>query len=363
MNPRQSAPLLDLPLLTAVVMLCGISLIALYSAGGESLDFLLRQGARIALAFALLLIFAHIAPATLQRWSPLLYFAGLALLAVVLGVGISGGGAQRWLEVGGFRFQPAEVMKLVLPMMLAWLISRRGLPPSPGMLFLAIVVVMTPVVLVTMQPDLGTAILIFLAGMTVIFLGGISWKWVTAAAVSVAAALPVLWIFVLHDYQRSRIATLFNPWNDPLGAGYHTIQSVIAIGSGSFWGKGWLLGTQSQLEFIPERSTDFIFVVFAEEFGFVGAVLLLALYLFVCIRGLVISFNAADSYSRLLGGCLSITFFFYVFVNISMTVGILPVVGAPLPLMSHGGSAMLTVMAGLGILMSIQRHRKMTVGR
>ncbi len=330
----------------------------LYSAGGENVDFLGRQGARIGFAFLLMLLFARIPPAMLVRWSPILYGIGLLLLVVVLGAGIIGKGAQRWLDLGVFRVQPAEAMKLAVPMMVAWILSRSPLPPSLPAIVLSALVVLVPVALVTAQPDLGTAILIFATGIMVIFLAGIGWKLVAAVLVTAGAAVPVLWILVLHDYQRSRILTLFDPWADPLGAGYHTIQSIIAVGSGGIGGKGWLAGTQSRLEFIPERSTDFIFAVFAEEFGFIGALLLLGLYLFIGLRGLLISFYAHDTYSRLLGGCLSVTFFFYVFVNIGMAVGILPVVGVPLPLLSHGGSAMVTLMIGMGILMSIQRHKK-----
>jgi rod shape determining protein RodA len=217
--------------------------------------------------------------------------------------------------------------------------------------------VLLPTVLVILQPDLGTALLIALAGIVVIFLAGISWKLIMTVIMSMAVIAPVMWAFVLHDYQRQRVLTLFDPWSDPLGAGYHTIQSIIAIGSGGWQGKGWLSGTQSQLEFIPERSTDFIFAVYAEEFGLVGVIVLLLLYLFLVLRGLIISFYAEDTYSRLLAGGLTLTFFFYVFVNIGMVSGILPVVGVPLPLMSYGGTSMVTLMIGFGILMSISRNR------
>ena len=358
MITRRPPPTLDMPLLTAIVMLCAISLMVLYSAGGESGQLLGRQGARIGFAATLMLVFARIPPATLMRWSPILYGLGLLLLVIVLVTGFIGKGAQRWLDLGVLRFQPAEPMKLVVPMMVAWIFSRSPLPPPLPAIFYAVLVVLLPVGLVIVQPDLGTAILIFTAGIVVIFLAGISWKLVVGVLLAAGAAVPVLWTLVLHNYQRSRILTLFDPWADPLGAGYHTIQSIIAVGSGGVFGKGWLVGTQSRLDFIPERSTDFIFAVYAEEFGFLGALLLLGLYLFIGFRGLVISFDAHDTYARLLGGCLSITFFFYVFVNIGMAVGILPVVGVPLPLLSHGGSSMVTLMIGLGILMSIRRHRK-----
>ncbi len=360
---RNRPPAVDMPLFTAIVMLCAIGLVALYSAGGENVDYLGRQGIRIGLAMLLMLVVAHIPPAKLVRWSPALYGIGLLLLVVVLGAGIIGKGAQRWLDLAVFRVQPAEPMKIIVPMMVAWILSRSPLPPTPPAIFLSVLVVLAPVVLVIAQPDLGTAILIFAAGMLVIFFAGVSWKLVAAVLVTAGAAIPVLWILVLHDYQRSRILTLFDPWADPLGAGYHTIQSIIAVGSGGVWGKGWLAGTQSHLEFIPERSTDFIFAVYAEEFGFLGALVLLGLYLFIGLRGLLISFYAHDTYSRLLGSCLSVTFFLYVFVNVGMAVGILPVVGVPLPLLSHGGSAMVTLMVGLGILMSIQRQKRIIAQR
>lgn len=357
-NPSNTPPAMDMPLLTAIVMLCAISMVVLYSASGENMQFLGKHSARMGFAFALMVVFAYIPPAMLTRWSPFLYGFGLLLLVAVLTAGIVGKGAQRWLDLQVLRFQPAEPMKLIVPMMVAWIMSRSPLPPSPMAIVLSAVVVLVPVALVILQPDLGTAILIFIAGAMVIFLAGVGWKLVVAVLISVSAAVPLLWVFMLHDYQRTRIITMFNPWADPLGAGYHTIQSVIAVGAGGLRGKGWLVGTQSHLDFIPERSTDFIFAVYAEEFGFLGVLVLLGLYLFIGLRGLLISFYAHDNYSRLLAGCLSITFFFYVFVNIGMAVGILPVVGVPLPLISHGGSAMATLMIALGILMSICRHKK-----
>jgi rod shape determining protein RodA len=334
-------------------------MVALYSAGGENINLLTKQGIRIGFAFLLMLLFTRIPPPVLARWSPHIYALGLALLGVVLAVGIIGKGAQRWLDLGLFRFQPAEIMKLAVPMMVAWLLTRSTLPPRLPLIIAALVLILVPTALVVLQPDLGTAILIASTGIMVIFLAGIGWKLVVSVIVALGAIAPVLWVLVLHDYQRRRILTLFDPWADPLGAGYHTIQSIIAIGSGGIRGKGWLAGSQSQLEFIPERSTDFIFAVYAEEFGFVGVLLLLAIYLFLVFRGLMIAFYAQDTYSRLLAGCLSVTFFFYVFVNIGMVAGILPVVGVPLPLISYGGTSMVTLMIGFGILMSIHQHKKM----
>jgi len=349
---------LDPPLLTALLLLCAASLAILYSAGGENLALLTRQGLRMLLAVAIMIALAQVSPETLRRWSPYIFSAGLFLLVLVLGIGYIGKGAQRWLNLGIFRFQPAEVMKLGVPMMVAWVMTRHPLPPRSRDIGLALVVVAVPVLLVVKQPDLGTALLIAASGMLVIFLSGIAWRWIIVAAVILGAAAPLLWTF-LHDYQRRRIVTLLDPWSDPLGAGYHTIQSIIAVGSGGVYGKGWLHGSQSQLEFIPERATDFIFAVLAEEFGLVGGVLLLLVYLIVVARGLYISFYAQDTYSRLVAGSLSLTFFFYLFVNMGMVSGILPVVGVPLPLISYGGTSMVTLLAGFGILMSIQTHRKL----
>ncbi len=356
---QYSAPLVDLPLLSGLSMLCALSMVALYSAGGEDVGLLVKQGLRITVAFALMLLVARISPAALARWSPYLYGLGLLLLLAVLAVGITGKGAQRWLDLGLVRFQPAEIMKIAAPMMVAWLLSRRPLPPSLLMTALATLAVLLPVMLVMAQPDLGTALLIAASGIMVIFLAGIRWKWILAVLAVAGAVTPVLWTLILHDYQRRRILTLFDPSADPLGAGYHTIQSMIAVGAGGLKGKGWLAGTQSRLEFIPERGTDFIFAVYAEEFGFIGAVLMLGIYLFLGGRGLLISFHAHDTYSRLLGACLSIAFFFHVFVNMGMTIGILPVVGAPLPLVSYGGTSMATLMIMFGILMGIRRQKTM----
>ena len=348
---------IDMPLFTAIIMLCALSMLVQYSATGENLELLGRQGARIGFAFMLMLLFTRIPTAALLRWSPWLYGAGLLLLVIVLITGIIGKGAQRWLDLGVLRFQPAEMMKLAVPMMVAWILTRLPLPPRPFQSLFALAAVLLPFGLVVVQPDLGTAILIAIAGIVVIFLAGVGWKPIVAVFIALSAAAPVMWVLLLRDYQRQRVLTLFDPWADPLGAGYHIVQSIIAVGSGGLRGKGWLAGTQSRLDFIPERSTDFIFAIYAEEFGFLGNLILLLLYLFIGLRGLVISYYAHDSYARLLGSGLSITFFVCVFVNIGMAAGILPVVGVPLPLLSHGGSSMAIIMIGFGILMSINQQR------
>jgi rod shape determining protein RodA len=334
-----------------------ISLLALYSAEGQHLDELFDQVARMVVAFGALLFMAQISPGWLRRGSPLVYALGLVLLGLVLATGDIGKGAQRWLDLG-VRFQPSEIMKLGVPLTLCWLLHDRPLPPSFGVLFLAVLVIFVPVGMIAIQPDLGTAILIVLSGAVVIFLAGLGWRYIVGVAALAGAAMPALWL-VMHDYQRKRVLTLLDPESDPLGAGYHIIQSKIAIGSGGVYGKGWLNGTQGQLEFLPERHTDFIFAVIGEEFGLLGALTLLTLYLLIVGRGLYIAAGAPDTFSRLLAGGLSITFFFYVFVNTAMVMGMIPVVGVPLPLVSAGGTSMVTLMAGFGILMSIQTHRKL----
>jgi len=333
------------------------SLLTLYSAEGQKLPELLDQVVRMLIAFGALLFMAQISPSWLRRGSPLVYGLGLVLLILVLVTGDIGKGAQRWLDLG-VRFQPSEIMKLGVPLTLCWLLHERPLPPSFGLLLLVVLIVVLPTGMIAVQPDLGTAILIVLSGAVVVFLAGLGWRYILAIAALAGAAMPALWL-VMHEYQRKRVLTLLDPESDPLGAGYHIIQSKIAIGSGGVFGKGWLNGTQGQLEFLPERHTDFIFAVIGEEFGLLGGLALLLLYLLIVGRGLYIAASAPDTFSRLLAGSLSITFFFYVFVNTAMVMGMIPVVGVPLPLVSAGGTSMVTLMAGFGILMSIQTHRKL----
>ncbi len=343
-----------MPLFLGLVVLCAASLLILYSAGGANSNQIIRQLVRIGLSLVLMLGVAQISPATLARYSPIIYSVGLTLLVIVLAVGFIGKGAQRWIDLGVVRFQPSEIMKLAVPMMVAWTATRRFLPLPFWYIGLCFIVIAAPAALIGLQPDLGTALLVSFAGLVVIFLAGISWRFVVAILVFLLVSAPMVWQFVFHDYQRTRVLTLFNPWQDPLGAGYHAIQSMIAIGSGGKTGKGWLHGTQAQLEFIPERSTDFIFSVFGEEFGLLGFLVLLSVYLFLVFRGIMIAFYAQETYDRLLAGSVILTFMFYVFVNIGMVSGILPVVGVPLPLVSYGGTSMATLMVGFGILMSVQ---------
>lgn len=348
----------DLPLLSGLLILFAVSLVILYSAGGEDTGILVSQSLRMLVAFIVMMIFAQVRPDSWFRWSPYIFAVGLVMLGLVLLVGYTGKGAQRWLDLGLLRFQPSELMKIGVPMMVAWVLTRKSLPPNNLTLVLAAVVLLVPAALILKQPDLGTTIMILASGALIIFLAGFSWRSMGVLAVLAAVSAPFLWQ-MLREYQQQRILTLFDPWSDPLGAGYHSIQSMIAIGSGGAQGKGWLNGSQSQLEFIPERHTDFIFSVFSEEFGFIGVLMLFVLYIALTGRGLYIAYYTKDTYSRLLAGSLSMTFFFYVFVNIGMVAGMLPVVGVPLPLISYGGTSMVTLMAGFGILMGIHNHRSL----
>lgn len=349
---------IDLPLLLGLLALMGYGLFIIYSAGGEDMGMLDRQVVRMGLSLGLMFVLAQINPEVYRRWALPIYVAGVALLLAVTFFGEINKGAQRWLNLGFMEFQPSELMKLAFPITMAWYISKFPLPPKKRYLAGAAVILLIPTLLIAKQPDLGTSILVAASGVFVLFLSGMSWMIVGGIIASVLAFLPVLWFFLMHDYQRNRVLTLLNPEADPLGTGYHIIQSKIAIGSGGLWGKGWLDGTQSQLEFLPERHTDFIFAVIGEEFGLIGSLFLLALYIYVIGRGLVIASRAQTSFARLLAGSITLTFFVYVFVNIGMVSGILPVVGVPLPLISYGGTSMLTLMAGFGILMSIHTHRR-----
>ncbi len=348
----------DMPLLVGLLLLSGLGLVVLYSAGGEDMQLVVRQGIRLMIAFGVMLALAQVAPRHLWRWTPWLYVAGVALLVAVLLVGDTGKGAQRWLRLGPVNFQPSELVKVTMPMMVAYYLADGALPPRIWRVLAAAALVLLPTCLVAWQPDLGTAVLVASSGAFAVFLAGLAWRHIVAAAALASACVPLLW-YAMHDYQRRRVLTFLDPEQDPLGAGYHIIQSKIAIGSGGLYGKGWLNGTQSQLDFIPERSTDFVFAVFSEEFGLLGVTALLAAYLFVVFRGLYIAYQAQDTYSRLVAGALVLTFFVYVFVNIGMVSGMLPVVGLPLPLMSYGGTSLVTVMAAFGILMSVHTHRRL----
>ncbi|WP_455211722.1 rod shape-determining protein RodA [Kaarinaea lacus] len=348
----------DLPLLLGLLILTVTSMFVLYSSSGQNVDLMWRQAIRFALAFVLMVALAQIKPDILKRWVLWVYVAGVILLIGVILFGDVGKGAQRWLNLGFFRFQPSEMMKLAVPMMVAWYLSEHSLPPDGKRIFIAVLIIITPVLLIAKQPDLGTALLIAGAGFFVLFFAGISWRLIISIVGIGAACAPIVW-YLMHDYQRQRVRTLLNPESDPLGAGYHIIQSKIAIGSGGLFGKGWLNGSQSQLNFLPERSTDFIFAAFAEEFGLLGVLILLVVYLFILVRGILIAAQAQDTFTRLVAGGLTMTFFTYVFVNIGMVIGLLPVVGVPLPLISYGGTSIVTIMASFGILMAIHTNRKL----
>ena len=350
---------LDWPLVIALLALSLLGLAILYSSSGQNLELLTRQGVRLLVAFFTMFLLAQIPPHHIERWAPWLFFGGLVLLLWVLIGGKTGKGAQRWLDFVAFRFQPSEIMKIAVPLMVSWFLADRSLPPDPKAILGALAITLTPTLLIAKQPDLGTSLLVLASGLFVLLMAGISWRLVITCIVLAIPASWLLWEYGMHDYQRQRVLTFLNPESDPLGAGYHIIQSKTAIGSGGFYGKGWLNGTQSHLEFLPERSTDFIFAVYSEEFGFVGTLFLLAVYMFIVIRGLYIATQAQDTFTRLLSGSLVLTFFVYVFVNIGMVTGLLPVVGVPLPLISYGGTSMVTIMAAFGILMSIHTHRKL----
>ena len=350
---------IDIPLFYALLALTGISLLVVYSASAENLTILIKHILRLIMGFGILFLIAQIRPDDLRRLAPILFGLGVLLLIAVLGVGIVSKGARRWLGVGGLSFQPSEIMKLALPMMLAWYFARVPLPPNLRQLALASLITLVPVALIAKQPDLGTAILVFGSGFAMLFLAGMYWRILAGIAALAAVAIPYAWTH-LHGYQQKRILTLLDPASDPLGAGYHTLQGMIAIGSGGFFGKGWLNSSQAHLNYLPESSTDFIFAVFAEEFGLLGILVLLGIYLFIVYRGFLIAWLAQDSFTRLLAGGLTLVFFFYFFVNVGMVSGILPVVGVPLPLISYGGTAVVTLMAAFGILMSIHTHRRMT---
>lgn len=346
-------------LLGLLLLLMSSGLIVLYSASGQSVDAVIAQGVRFCIAIVVMVIIAQFAPSTFLRWAPLAYLFGVAMLVAVDVVGDVGMGAKRWLVIPGvIRFQPSEMMKLAVPLMVAAYLNRCELPPRLRDIVVCAVIIGVPVVLTAIQPDLGTSLLVASAAIIVVLLAGLSWRLIGFVGVLGAACVPVLWMN-MHNYQRQRVLTFLNPESDPLGSGWNIIQSTTAIGSGGVWGKGWLEGTQSQLEFLPERHTDFIIAVLGEEFGLVGMLVLLCLYLLIVSRGLWMASGAQDTFGRLVAGSIILTFFIYVFVNMGMVSGILPVVGVPLPLVSYGGTSSVTLLAGFGILMSIHAHRRL----
>ncbi len=335
-----------------------MSLFLLYSADGQDIGQLENKTLHTVLGFVLLWFIARTHPQTLAVFAPPMYIAGVVLLLGVHFFGVTVNGAQRWLDIGVVRIQPSEIMKIGLPMMVAWFFQRYEMSLRWYHYLAAIALVLVPGALILKQPDLGTAILIMASGLFVVFFAGLPWKVIFAAVIGFVAALPLIWNYGMHDYQKTRVLTLLDPTKDPLGAGYHILQSMIAIGSGGVWGKGWLNGTQTHLDYIPEATTDFIFAVYGEEFGLIGNILLLVIYLLILGRGLYIAAKAPTLYSRTLAGALTMTFFCYAFVNMGMVSGILPVVGVPLPLVSYGGTATLSIMVVLALLMGISNQRR-----
>lgn len=349
---------LDLPLLVLVLLTAAYGLVVLYSALDGDWAAFQGQLSRLAVALVMMLIVAQLDVAMLQRWAPVLYGLGIVMLVLVLLVGVQAKGAQRWLGVPGLlRFQPSELMKLAVPLMVASSLADRPLPPTGKTVAWVLALIAAPALLIGLQPDLGTAILVAAAGFAVLLLSGLFWRWVLLAGLLGLAALPGLWM-VMRDYQRQRVLTLLDPESDPLGAGWNIIQSKIAIGSGGLFGKGLFEGTQSHLNFLPESHTDFIIAVLAEELGFLGVLGLLTLYFLLLTRGLYIATQGRDTFARLLAGGLTLTFFTYLFVNVAMVSGLLPVVGVPLPLVSYGGTSALTLLAGFGVLMAVATQPK-----
>ncbi|WP_444943607.1 rod shape-determining protein RodA [Microbulbifer sp. ZKSA006] len=349
---------IDIPLLVLLLVLAAVGLGVLYSASGGDMNYVRRQSIFMCAAFVGMFIVAQIPLDFYRRWSPWAYLGGCVLLVGVLFIGTKAMGAQRWLEIGGFRFQPSEVMKLGVPMAVAAYLHRRRLPPSLPTVMGALAIVAIPAALIVRQPDLGTSILIAASGLFALYLAGLSWAMIGAAAMTLLVAAYPIWHWGLHDYQRQRILTLLNPDDDRFGAGWNIFNSKAAIGSGGVYGKGYLQGTQSQLDFLPESHTDFIIAVLSEEWGMRGALLLLLLYVLIISRGIYISFMAQHVFGRLLAGSITLTFFVYVFVNIGMVTGLLPVVGVPLPVISYGGTSLITLMAGFGLLMAVATERR-----
>lgn len=349
---------IDPILMTCLFFTLTLGMLVLYSASGQNLSRAYGQGINIVVALSFMWAAANIAPNQLERVALPLYTLGVLLLICVALFGSVSHGARRWLSLGFIQIQPSEIMRIAMPMMLAWYFSKREGKPAVTDFAVGGLLLIVPVALIMKQPDLGTAILVSASGFYILFLAGLSWKFLLGGFIAFAASTPVLWS-MLHDYQRRRIEILLDPTQDPLGAGYHTIQAIIAVGSGGIAGKGWLKGTQAQLDFLPERSTDFIFAVFGEEFGLLGNLLLLLLFSLIIMRGLVIASQAQSTFARLLAGSITLTFFTYAFVNMGMVSGILPVVGVPLPLISYGGTSMVMLCIGFGILMSIQTHKKL----
>jgi rod shape determining protein RodA len=350
---------IDGQLLLILLVLVAGGLFVLYSASGKDWDLLLKQATSFGVGLLAMFVVAQLDPRFIARWVPLAYVLGVVLLVVVDVMGHNAMGATRWINIPGVvRFQPSEFMKIIMPATIAWYLSKRSLPPKIQHILVGLAMIGVPFALIVRQPDLGTSLLILVSGLFVMFMAGLRWRWILAAVTAVVPVAVGMWFFVLLQYQKQRVLTFLDPESDPLGTGWNIIQSKAAIGSGGVFGKGWLLGTQSHLDFLPESHTDFIIAVLGEEFGLVGICVLLLIYLLLIARGLVITAQAQTLFGKLLAGSLTMTFFVYVFVNIGMVSGLLPVVGVPLPFISYGGTSMVTLMTAFGILMSIHTHRK-----
>ena len=354
-----SALKLDGPLLTGISLIASVSLIILYSSSGAKWSVVGNQASKFALAITVMLIVAQIPPRLLRLVAPWLYGTGVLLLLAVMVKGEISLGAQRWLNLGFVRFQPSEIMKIAVPLFCAWYVHERPLPPSFMNIVVLVLIIIVPVGLIAEQPDLGTALLVGAAGAMSLLLSGLQKRYILGVISALIPTAWVAWTYLLHDYQRQRVLTFMDPSNDPLGSGYHIIQSQIAIGSGGIFGKGYLNGSQAQLDYLPESSTDFIFSVIGEEWGLLGLIVVLLLYLFIISRCLFLATGAQDTFARTIAGSLALTFAVYVFVNTGMVTGLLPVVGVPLPLISYGGTSMVTLMAGFGILMSVSGKRRL----
>lgn len=352
----------DPHLLAGITLLCGFGLLVLYSASNRDMEVVQRQALTMVVGLVVMFIVAQFNVHFFRSWAPTLYAGCMGLLGVVLMIGVEANGARSWLDLPGLpSFQPSELMKFVVPLLMAWYLASRPLPPSFKHIFWSAVMILLPAALIIIQNDTGTAIMVAMSGVFVVLLAGISWRYVIAGFIALLLASPAWYLFLAQEHQKNRILTFFNPYRDPTGAGYNIIQSQIAIGSGGLYGKGYEQGAQSQLDFIPESNTDFILAVLGEEFGLLGVLFLIALYAFVLARGAFIAFSARDMFSRLLAGSITLTFFFYVFVNMAMVSGLLPVIGLPLPLISRGGTSIVTLFIGFGLLMSIKTHGRSRV--
>ena len=348
---------IDFLLIALLLLVSSVGLFVLYSASGKDTSVVIRQAVYLLISFVIMIFVAQFSPRILMQWSKWFYLISVVLLLAVLLLGIQSKGAQRWIQLPWLRFQPSEIIKLVMPIVMSSYLAKRSLPPSLKHVVISLIIICIPVFLIAKQPDLGTSLLVGCSGLFVLFLAGLRRRIIFSAICLAVPSIFILWHYFMHSYQKQRVLTFLNPGSDPWGSGWNIIQSTIAIGSGGLYGKGWMQGTQSHLNYLPESHTDFILAVLAEEFGLFGCLIVIILYALIVIRGLFIAFNAQTLFERLLAGSITLTFFVYIFVNIGMVSGILPVVGVPLPMFSRGGTSMVTIMVGFGILMSVHTDR------